>query len=123
MAPSVTTDVPSSYRSNELDIEIFLVNILECTQSVVQLFRERVGVRLVSNRSPDTAKLGKTLQKQYLQIRHTLCARSGARALFRPLPTLLARHLPTNWRASASVLNVAFVCASGIALILTSKIA
>jgi hypothetical protein len=27
---------------------------------------------LVSNRSPDTAKLGKTLQKQYLQIRHTL---------------------------------------------------
>jgi hypothetical protein len=72
MAPSVTTDVPSSYRSNELDIEIFLVNILECTQSVVQLFRERVGVRLVSNRSPDTAKLGKTLQKQYLQIRHTL---------------------------------------------------
>ena len=50
MAPSVTTDVPSSYRSNELIIEIFLVNLLECTQSVVQLFRERVGVRLVSNR-------------------------------------------------------------------------
>jgi hypothetical protein len=41
MAPSVTTDVPSSYRSNELDIEIFLVNILECTQSIVQSFIDR----------------------------------------------------------------------------------
>jgi hypothetical protein len=29
MAPSVTTDVPSWNRSNELDIEIFLVNFLE----------------------------------------------------------------------------------------------
>jgi hypothetical protein len=29
MTPSITTDVPSSYRSNELDIEIFLVNFVE----------------------------------------------------------------------------------------------
>jgi hypothetical protein len=26
-APSVTNDMPSSYRSNELDLEIFLVNL------------------------------------------------------------------------------------------------
>ena len=62
MTPSVTTDVPSSYRSNELDIEIFLVNFLECTQSVVQCLGSALVSGWYQTASSATAKFGKTLQ-------------------------------------------------------------
>src|SRR5215211_2165866 len=39
-----------------------------------------------------SSKFEKYLQKWELQIRYTLSARSGAQAIFKPSPTVLARH-------------------------------